>query len=180
MAQPPWPNPAACEVDMTGALAMYALQLASGRPSALVDWNNNYGAVKDKCILFHCGNWAKSYFKEVRMANAEILATVLGEDATMGTVAGQAIAAPVTVARITTDARHGKIRTYIAEGKLTDDPLDTFGSRAVFEVPRLQELLRYIAKNGFEHHCAMNPALTGDVLTEAFETYLGWEVHRHN
>ncbi len=172
--------PSACEVDMTGALAMYALQLASGKPSALVDWNNNYGNEKDKCILFHCGNWAKSFFSEYRMANAEILATVLGADRTIGTVSGTAVAAQVTLARITTDDRHGKIRTYISEGRLTNDPLDTFGSRAVLEVPNLQTLLRFICKNGFEHHAAMNAALVGDILVEAFETYLGWEVYRHN
>jgi L-fucose isomerase-like protein len=34
--------PSACEVDVTGTLSMYAMQLASGSPSALVDWNNNY------------------------------------------------------------------------------------------------------------------------------------------
>ena len=50
--------PSACEVDIAGVVSMYALQLASGRPSALVDWNNNYGDDPDKCVLFHCGNWA--------------------------------------------------------------------------------------------------------------------------
>jgi hypothetical protein len=35
--------PSACEVDVTGVLTMYAMQLASQTPSALVDWNNNYG-----------------------------------------------------------------------------------------------------------------------------------------
>jgi L-fucose isomerase-like protein len=29
--------PSACEVDVAGTVAMYALQLASGRPSALVE-----------------------------------------------------------------------------------------------------------------------------------------------
>src|SRR4051812_24841067 len=33
----------ACEVDICGVLGMHALQLASGSPSALLDWNNNYG-----------------------------------------------------------------------------------------------------------------------------------------
>jgi L-fucose isomerase-like protein len=33
--------PSGCEVDVNGVVAMYALQLASGKPSALVDWNNN-------------------------------------------------------------------------------------------------------------------------------------------
>ncbi|MBV9492486.1 MAG: fucose isomerase, partial [Verrucomicrobia bacterium] len=54
--------PSACEVDITGVASMYALQLASGKPSALVDWNNNYGEDPNKCVLFHCGNWAKSFF----------------------------------------------------------------------------------------------------------------------
>ena len=172
--------PAACEVDMAGALAMYALQLASGKPTALVDWNNNYGADKDKCILFHCGNWAASFFGgDMRMANAEILATVLGADRTIGTVSGTAKAADVTVARITTDDRHGKIKTYVAEGRLTDDPLDTFGSRAVLEVTDLQTLLRYVCKNGFEHHAGMTAAHVGSALEEAFTTYLNWDVYRH-
>ena len=35
--------PSACETDITGVVGMYALAMASGRPSALVDWNNNYG-----------------------------------------------------------------------------------------------------------------------------------------
>lgn len=171
-------RPAACEVDVTGALSMYALQLASGKPSALVDWNNNYGADPDKCILFHCGNWARSFFSEVRMANAEILATTLGTHNTFGTISGVAAPTPMTFARITTDDRHGRIRTYVGQGRLTDDPLDTFGSRAVAEIPDLRQLLHYICKHGYEHHCAMNPSQTAAILTESFETYLGWEVYR--
>lgn len=54
--------PSGCEVDITGVISMYALQLASGKPSALVDWNNNYTLEPDKCVLFHCGNWARSFF----------------------------------------------------------------------------------------------------------------------
>ncbi len=54
--------PSACEVDVTGVLTMYAMQLAGDTPAALVDWNNNYADDDDKCVLFHCGNWAKSVF----------------------------------------------------------------------------------------------------------------------
>jgi L-fucose isomerase-like protein len=171
--------PSACEVDVTGTLSMYALQLASGKPSALVDWNNNYADNPDKCVLFHCGNWARSFFTEARMANAEILATVLGTENTYGTVSGRAAASPMTFARITTDDRHGKIRTYVGEGRITDDPLDTFGSRAVAEIPGLRKLLQYICKNGFEHHAAMNASPSAAILAEAFETYFGWEVYYH-
>ena len=35
--------PSACETDITGVVGMYAMALASGKPSALIDWNNNYG-----------------------------------------------------------------------------------------------------------------------------------------
>ena len=46
---------ASCEVDVGSAVTMYALKLATGTPSACLDWNNNYGDEDDKCILFHCG-----------------------------------------------------------------------------------------------------------------------------
>ena len=171
--------PSACEVDITGAVSMYALQLASGKPSALVDWNNNYAGDPNKCILFHCGNWAKSFFSEAKMAYAEILATTLGVENTYGTVAGRVPAGPVSFARLTTDDRNGRIHTYVGEGMFTADPLETFGSRAVVEVPGLQRLLKYICKNGFEHHVAMNASHSAAILVEVFETYFGWEVYYH-
>ncbi len=171
--------PSACEVDVAGTLSMYALQLASGTPSALVDWNNNYGDDPDKCVLFHCGNWAKSFFNDVKMANAEILATTLGTENTYGTVAGRTPAGPFSYARITTDDRNGCIRAYVGDGSFVDDPLETFGSRAVVRVPDLQGLLKYICKNGFEHHAAMNASHSAAVLVDAFETYFGWDVYHH-
>jgi L-fucose isomerase-like protein len=171
--------PSACEVDVTGVAAMYALQLASGTPSALVDWNNNYMDDPDKCILFHCSNWAKSFFDESKMAYGDILGVTLGNENTYGTIAGRVPVGPMSFARITTDDRNGKIRTYVGEGMFTDDRLDTFGGRAVIEVPGLQNLLRYICKNGFEHHVAMNASHSADIVAEAFETYMGWEVYRH-
>jgi len=171
--------PSACEVDITGVTAMYALQLASGTPSALVDWNNNYGGDPDKCVLFHCGNWAKSFFHESKMANADVLATTLGTENTYGTMEGRVPAGPLSYARLTTDDWNGVIRTYVGDGMFTDDPLDTFGSRAVVEVPDLQGLLKYICKSGFEHHVAMSASHSADILAEAFETYMGWDVYHH-
>lgn len=171
--------PSACEVDVTGVVSMYALQLASDKPSALVDWNNNYADDPDKCVLFHCGNWARSFFSEARMANAEILATVLGTENTYGTVSGQAAASPMSFARVTTNDREGRIRAYVGDGEITNDALDTFGSRAVVTIPRLQRLMQYICKNEFEHHAAMNPSHSAAILAEAFETYFGWDVYYH-
>lgn len=171
--------PSACEVDITGALSMYALQLASGTPSALADWNNNYADDPNKCVLFHCGNWAKSFFSEVKMSYADILGTTLGPEKTYGAMSGRVPAGPMTFARITTDDLNGKIRAYIGEGVFTDDELDTFGTKAVVRVPELQKLLQYVCKNGFEHHVAMSASRSSTILAEALETYLDWELYYH-
>lgn len=171
--------PSACEVDITGVLAMYTLQLASGTPSALVDWNNNYAGDPDKCVFFHCGNWAKSFLPDIEISVAPILGSTLGVENTYGALAGRTPAGPMSFARITTDDRSGAIKAYVGEGRFTDDPLATFGNRAVVQVPRLPELMRYICKNGFEHHVAMSGAHVAGVLKETFETYLGWETYQH-
>jgi len=173
--------PSACEVDITGVVSMYALQLASGTPSALVDWNNNYGDDPDKCVLFHCGNWARSLFPEgdFQMNAAEILGTTLGAENTCGAIAGRVPAGPFTFARVTTDDLNGEILAYVGEGRFTADPLQTFGSRAVAEIPDLQTLMQYICKSGFEHHVAINQGSTAAILAEAFETYFGFDVYHH-
>lgn len=172
--------PSACEVDIAGVISMYALQLASGRPSALVDWNNNYGNDPDKCVLFHCGNWAKDFLPDIRIGTAPILGTVLGEANTMGALAGRTTAGPVTLGRVSTDDRTGTIRAYVGEGQFTNDPLDTFGTKAVARVPRLSELMQYICRNGFEHHAAMTRAHCAAAVTEGLGNYLEWQILRHS
>lgn len=171
--------PSACEVDITGVVSMYALQLASSTPSALVDWNNNYGDDDNKCVLFHCGNWAKSFLPDIMISTAPILGSTLGVENTYGALAGRTPAGPLTFARVSTDDQAGRIRAYTGQGRFTNDPLATFGNRAVVEVPALQDLMRFICRNGFEHHAAMSASHTSAILAEAFETYLGWETYHH-
>lgn len=171
--------PSACEVDVTGVLTMYAMQLASNSPSALVDWNNNYGDELDKCVLFHCGNWAKSFLDEAKVATAPILGTTVGVENTYGALDGRTPAAALTYGRITTDDINGKMRAYIGQGQLTNDELKTFGNRAVAQVPKLQKLMHYVCEQGFEHHVVMNASHTAAILEEAFTKYLGWEVYHH-
>jgi L-fucose isomerase-like protein len=171
--------PSACEVDVTGVVTMYALQLASGGPSALVDWNNNYGKDPNKCVLFHCGNWAKTFLPDVRIGTAPILGTTLGEENTYGALSGRTRPGPLTYARVSTDDRTGRMRAYVGEGSFTADPLSTFGSRAVAEVPQLQKLMQYICRNGFEHHAAMSASHCAAVMEESLGTYLNWDIYRH-
>ncbi len=172
--------PSACEVDITGALSMYGLSLASKVPAALVDWNNNYGGDDDKCVLFHCGNWPKAFAPDTKVANAPILGSTLGVENTYGAMEGRAPAGPLTYFRLTTDDTRGVVRGYVGEGKLTDDELKTFGQRAVAHVPGLQKLLRYVCEEGFEHHVAVNLSNCGEILNEACTKYLGWEIYRHS
>jgi len=171
--------PSACEVDVTGVLTMYAMQLASCTPSALVDWNNNYGSDDDRCVLFHCGNWAKSFLPDAKVATAPILGTIVGEENTYGALEGRTPASPLTYGRFTTDDNAGVIRAYVGQGELTNDELKTFGNRAVARVPKLQKLLRHVCNHGFEHHVVMNASHTADIVAEACERYLGWEVYYH-
>jgi len=49
----------------------------------------------------------------------------------------------------------------------------------VVKVDGLQQLLKYVCRNGFEHHTAMTLGYTGAVLEEAFGNYLGWDVYHH-
>lgn len=171
--------PSACEVDVTGTLTMYAMQLASGSPSALVDWNNNYADDDSKCVLFHCGNWAKSFLPDITISTAPILGTSVGTENTYGALDGRTPAMPLTYGRISTDDCKGVIKAYIGEGELTDDALKTFGNRAVAQINNLQGLMNYVCRNGFEHHVVMNASKTAGVLKEAFENYLGWETYVH-
>ena len=174
----------ACEVDIMGAIAMYAMAQATGKPSALVDWNNNYGEDPDRAVIFHCSNLPKDIFVKKGadapvMDYQEIIAGTVGKENTYGTIVGRMAAAPFTYLRVSTDDMAGKIRAYVGEGELTDDPLKTFGGYGVVRIPRFQRLLAYICNNGFEHHVAVNPARISSGVQEALAKYLGWETYRH-
>jgi len=172
--------PSACETDITGLVGMYAMALASGRPSALLDWNNNYGDDPDKGVVFHCSNLPQDMFAgDGKMDYQAIIAGTVGQENTYGTIVGRIKPTPITYCRVSTDDFNGKIRAYLGEGEITDDPLETFGGYGVIRIPNFQKLLHYICAQGFEHHIAANPSLVADALYEAFTKYLGWEVYYH-
>src|ERR1022692_4504972 len=169
----------ACEVDICGVIGMHALQLASGTPSALLDWNNNYGDDPDKAVCFHCSNLPKHFFKSVKMDYQQIIAGTVGRANTFGTCVGRVKAGPMSFCRVSTNDRTGKLRSYVGEGEFTNDPLDTFGGAGVVRIERLQDLLRYICLNGWEHHVAANFSSVAGMVHEAGARYLGWDMHWH-
>jgi len=172
--------PSACEMDVVGALSMYALFLASGEPSGYLDWNNNYMDDRNKCINTHCSSFPKSFIgRDFEMSNLDVLGKSLGPENCFGACKANVAAGPMTYAKIDTDDASGKIRAYIGEGEFTNDPAGLDGGIAVCKIPELQDLLKFICKEGFEHHVAMSRSLCADVLEEAFSNYLGWDVYRH-
>jgi L-fucose isomerase-like protein len=171
--------PSACEVDICGTLAMHALALASETPSALLDWNNNYGDDPDKAVCFHCSNLPKHFFQDVRMDYQEIIAGTVGKANTFGTVVGRVKPGAMSFARFSTDDTAGVMRGYVGEGAFTSDTLNTFGGVGVVEIPQLQRLLHYICENGFEHHVAANFSTVAGAVHEAAVRYLGWQMYWH-
>ena len=179
--------PSACETDVAGVIGMYAMALASGKPSALVDWNNNYGEDPDKGVIFHCSNLPKDLFQEATVAAGnpakmdyqEIIAGTVGKANTYGTIVGRLKAQPFTYCRVSTDDLNGSVSAYVGEGDITDDPVSTFGGYGVVRIPEFQDLLAFICENGYEHHVAINPSQVSMAVTEAMEKYMGWDVYLH-
>jgi L-fucose isomerase-like protein len=169
----------ACEVDIVGVVSMHALRLASGTPSALLDWNNNYGDDPNKAVCFHCSNLPKHFFNDVTMEYQEIIAGTVGKLNTFGTLYGRVKASPMSYARFSTIDREGRMSGYVGDGEFTNDPLQTFGGAGVVQIPNMQGLLRFICQNGFEHHTAANLSHTAAILHEAATKYLGWQVYWH-
>jgi L-fucose isomerase-like protein len=172
--------PAACEVDIAGAVAMYALTLASGHASALLDWNNNFATDRNKCVCTHCGNFPKSFVRNpLELGTLGVLGRTLGKVNTFGAVKGKVAEGPFTYFRLSTDDSRGKIKSYLGHGRITNDPYNMDGCIAVTQVDNLQKLMKHICKNGFEHHVAMCRTNVVDVLRDAIDSYLGWELYCH-
>jgi L-fucose isomerase-like protein len=172
--------PSACEVDVAGVISMYALTLAAQTPSALLDWNNNYAEDRNKVVCTHCSNYPKSFFQnDIEIGSLDVLGTVLGSEDTFGAVKGKVAAGKMTYFRISTDDTKGQIKTYLGEGKMTDDPYGMDGGIAVCEIPNLQNLMKYMCKNGYEHHVAMVRGHVAGILEEAIGNYLGWGLYKH-
>lgn len=177
--------PAACEVDIAGAVSMYALTLAAQGQSALLDWNNNFAEDRNKCVCTHCGNFPKSFVRnDLKLGTLGVLGRTLGKVNTFGAVYGKVTKGDFTFFRISTDDTKGAIKAYLGTGELgtgeiTDDPYGMDGCIAVTKVNNLQTLMKYICKNGFEHHVAMVRNDVKEILNEAIEDYLGWNLYVH-
>jgi L-fucose isomerase-like protein len=169
--------PSACEVDIGNAVAMHALHLASGKPAACLDWNNNYGDDNEKCILFHCGPVPKSLMAgEGHISDHAILANAVGQGCGFGCHVGRIAPQDFTFGSLLTDS--GKLKVYLGEASFTPDPIpaDFFGCAGVANIHSLQKVLLHIGRGGYRHHVSLTPGKVQMPLREAMERYLGFEV----
>ena len=169
--------PAACEMDICNAITMYALSLASGTPSACLDWNNNYGDESDKCVLFHCGPVPQS----LMTATGEVHTHPMFEK-TMGAGIGfgcnEGRIAPNKITFASAKTTDGKLIFYMGEGEITKDPIQEgfFGCGGVAKIDKLQDKLYKIGYNGFRHHVSITKGNVAAAMREAFIRYLGYEI----
>jgi len=167
---------ASCEIDMCSAITMRAMYLASGSPSACLDWNNNYGEDPDKVILFHCGSTAQGLMKGQGRVTSHKMFDKNDPGSGWGTNEGRIDAFPMTFSNCMTI--DGKIIIYASEGEMTDDVIEDgyFGCAGVAKIDNLQKKLIKLARGGFKHHTTITRGRVKEILEEAFTTYLGYDV----
>ena len=115
---------------------------------------------REEVDLFHCGVWAKSVMRPgARITRQEILATQadIGAENTWGAVDGELKAGTCAFLRPCTNAREGSVFLYGGVGRVSEEGVDTFGTRGRIQIPRIQELFRYLTQpeRAVEHHTAL-------------------------
>ena len=167
---------ASCEIDLCSAITMRAMNLASGQPTAVLDWNNNYGEDENKVILFHCGPVAQTLMTQKGTVTEHKMFAKGDPGSGWGSNEGRIKAFPMTFSNCQT--KDGKLIVYASEGEFTEDPIEDsfFGCGGVAHIPDLQNKLIKLARGGFKHHTSVGVGHIKAILTEAFTNYLGYEV----
>lgn len=168
---------AACELDVTNAVMMRAMGLAADCPVMLLDVNNNYENATDKVIFFHCGPAPQSLMQgQGKIEEHLMFRKSYGEGTGVGINKGKFIVGDVTVGSFKTEG--GELHSFVTEGKLTNIELPEvfFGCGTVFEKKDANEMLKYMATNGYRHHVAITKGNYAASVEEAFKKYLGYNI----
>jgi L-fucose isomerase-like protein len=167
---------ASCEIDLCSAVTMRAMALASEKPTACLDWNNNYGDDENKVILFHCGPVAQTLMAGKGEVTEHKMFAKNDPGCGWGSNEGRIAAFDMTFSNCFTE--DGKLKVYASEARFTGEPIEKafFGCGGVAEIPSLQNKLIKLAKGGFKHHTTVGMGHMKSVLEEAFTTYLGYDL----
>lgn len=167
---------ASCEIDLCSAINMRSMALASEKPTACVDWNNNYGNDPDKVILFHCGPIAQSLMTGKGTVTDHKMFAKANPGCGWGSNEGRIAAFPMTFSNCKTE--DGKLTFYVGEGEFTGEEIEPefFGCGGVAHIDGLQKKLITLGRSGFRHHTAVGVGHMADILREAFTYYLGYDM----
>lgn len=114
---------ASCEIDLCSAINMYSMQLASGKPTACLDWNNNYGSDPNKVILFHCGSTAQTLMRDKGIVTDHKMFAKGCPGCGWGSNEGRIAAFEMTFSNCKTE--DGKLTFYVDEGEFTEDEIES-------------------------------------------------------
>ncbi len=167
---------ASCEIDLCSAINMYAMQLASEKPTACLDWNNNYGEDPNKVILFHCGSTAQKLMRETGLVTDHKMFAKGCPGCGWGSNEGRIAAFPMTFSNCKTE--DGKLTFYVDEGEFTNEDIEKefFGCGGVAVIDDLQRKLIKLGRTGFRHHTVVGVGHMANILKEAFMYYLDYDM----
>jgi L-fucose isomerase-like protein len=177
--------PAACEVDLYGALSEYLCTLATDAPATLLDINNTVpndmitpksdlkgAAVHDLFMGFHCGNTPSCCMKNCSLKYQLIMNRLMEDpkcppNITRGTLEGQLKPGSITLFRLQGCAEGG-LESYIAQGNSLDIDPKSFGSIGIIAVPNFARFYRHVlVEKHFPHHAALAFGECGKILFDA-------------
>lgn len=167
--------PIACETDVTNALTMSVLSLASDGSVGCLDINNNYGNEMDQCILFHCGPLPIDLMQEAgHMEEHKMFVKTQGENCSWGVNVGRIKPGTITICGMRTE--NGQVRYFVEKAEVLDVQVDEgfFGTYGVVEISGLQTKLRHMAEEGFRHHAIITAGDQTRRVREALSKYLGY------
>jgi len=145
--------PCACEVDIHGVMSMHALQLASGGPAALADWNNQHFSDENLFSCWHCGVFPPSFAKSGArpcICSQSIVGASVGMENAEGTLEFEMKTGHVTLARITETA-DAEWKMLLEEGEVVLAQGETRGAHGWVRVPNLRRLYKALLRD-FPHH----------------------------
>jgi L-fucose isomerase-like protein len=177
--------PAACEVDIYGAVSEYMAQLASVHPVTLLDVNNTVpadlkikdlkGAKREDLFMgFHCGNTPSCCMKPGCEMRFQLIMNRLMEkpgakpDITVGTLEGTLKPGPITLFRLQANLKTNGLMSYVAEGHMLDADPESFGGIGIVAIRDFARFYRYgMLEHQYPHHTAAAFKMVGRPLFDA-------------
>ncbi len=165
--------PAACEVDIYGAISEYIISCATEMPATLLDINNTvphdmynsdikgkYDYTENDIFMgFHCGNTPACYVRKPEMRHQLIMHRLLEPDRepdiSRGTLEGDLIPGNITFFRLQSTA-DAKLRSYIAHGEILPTETRSFGGIGIFAIAEMARFYRHVLiEKRYPHHGAV-------------------------